>query len=748
MYNSIINGTSAYAYLTIGDTYIYPGSISNNPGISVTQTMCGDDGYTIGGFASSQLVVSIATAALPEVVTDKKITVYMGYETGVDADGKPVYTTVQVGEFFTTQDQIVTKGLFTSITAFDVGYYATGLYLPTGEPVAVADAINDVLNQSGLQLAPDAYSSIRMSRLTAIHRNLEGLSYRDVISHCALLLGATACITRDGKLTFRIPNTNPVKTYDQGSYSYESYSLQSNAEYSLGRLQVNWTHEVVVGEGTEDQRTEEVTETYVYQAPNTSSTRGIIIDTDDIRTQAETDTLGRALFGTDGFSLYGYDLRVGGRPEIDLGDSIVLEDDTGTTRNLFVLGHTITYNGALMSDFSARVPIAESTSLTTKQRATLSDQVLQLSGLTTKINRLMADLVVATEAKFESVETELLTTSNLIAGKADIDLLNVDQAKISQLIADNIDTEAITAGVIESDKLRTAYAHITNGKIDNATIDHADVEGLSANYASVSMLEANYVTTDKLESNYAKIEDLESDSASIGTIATSHLSVGDIVAQGLQTNTAEIKEAVVMNLDVNSINGNVIRNSAVLAKALSNEMVETLSGSRVYYSPEAPETATAGDVWYKTVTDEQSYQDDNPYVEHVYYFDGGTWKIMPDVGNIFRANSITAQEIAANTITASNINMDNLQTNMAYFGDKNSVHIEIDGAKGELDFMNGTRVVAYINGQQMLIPYTVVLNEMLVGQAKDIAGNVTKTGLWAWNVRDNQHLQLKWIGGN
>lgn len=51
-------------------------------------------------------------------------------------------------------------------------------------------------------------------------------------------------------------------------------------------------------------------------------------------------------------------------------------------------------------------------------------------------------------------------------------------------------------------------------------------------------------------------------------------------------------------------------------------------------------------------------------------------------------------------------------------------------------------VVASITKDQLVIYKTIVLKEMLVGESD------TQRGLWAWNVRDNQHLQLKWKGGN
>lgn len=43
--------------------------------------------------------------------------------------------------------------------------------------------------------------------------------------------------------------------------------------------------------------------------------------------------------------------------------------------------------------------------------------------------------------------------------------------------------------------------------------------------------------------------------------------------------------------------------------------------------------------------------------------------------------------------------------------------------------------VAYINGQILVIPKSMMLDEMMVGDNK-----------WSWRIRDNGNLQLKWIG--
>lgn len=158
-------------------------------------------------------------------------------------------------------------------------------------------------------------------------------------------------------------------------------------------------------------------------------------------------------------------------------------------------------------------------------------------------------------------------------------------------------------------------------------------------------------------------------------IEAKYIDADKVVADGLEANKADITDLVTDNLTVGSINGNVIQNGTVLAAALSQEAVQTIGGNKVYYQAEAPTGGiyVNGDTWYKTVIADT---DTDKKVLHVW--NGSTWEATDFDARILRVNTITSQEIAANTIEAGNINMDNLQTNLARIGATDGKHIEID----------------------------------------------------------------------
>ena len=127
-----------------------------------------------------------------------------------------------------------------------------------------------------------------------------------------------------------------------------------------------------------------------------------------------------------------------------------------------------------------------------------------------------------------------------------------------------------------------------------------------------------------------------------------------------------------------------------------------------------------------------------------------------ELDSTLKSDYLTADSVLDAIDAASQQKVDRIHANGAMEWSENALHIsnaynnayyetEI-GGEG-IDFKYGANAetantVASITKDQLIIHKTIVLKEMLVGESD------TQRGLWAWNVRDNQHLQLKWKGGN
>jgi len=179
-----------------------------------------------------------------------------------------------------------------------------------------------------------------------------------------------------------------------------------------------------------------------------------------------------------------------------------------------------------------------------------------------------------------------------------------------------------------------------------------------------------------IKQDYGEYKTLVADNFKANTIYVKQLEAKSITTDNIESKAGYISNLVSENLEVDSINGNVIHNSHILAKALSDEAVETIMGNTVYYRSEAPENPSEGDLWYQTV---KSDDDKTPTV--MYEYRDGEWKPEPldDDGNplyasVIRANSITAQEIASNTITASQIKSGSITTDKLMIGEVGNLY--------------------------------------------------------------------------
>ena len=211
----------------------------------------------------------------------------------------------------------------------------------------------------------------------------------------------------------------------------------------------------------------------------------------------------------------------------------------------------------------------------------------------------------------------------------------------------------------------------------------------SPNDAKFRIVTAELIKTNELVAEKATIKDLEATNAEIKNIKADYVNTDTLEAEAAKIAKAEIENATIKNAQIESINGNKIVNGSIVAAALSKEVIKNFNNSNIYYQAEAPEGTELkeGDIWYKTLTKASG---DRAGV--IFVYDGIEWVNKPFDSESILAGSITAAEIAANTITASQINMENLQTNMARIGEATKNHVLI--TEKDVQIRNGKEVVA------------------------------------------------------
>lgn len=280
----------------------------------------------------------------------------------------------------------------------------------------------------------------------------------------------------------------------------------------------------------------------------------------------------------------------------------------------------------------------------------------EILNLKKEINAVGKSLLVSTQKITFGGETTVEIRSHLMTEteKANAPLSPSD-AKFRVVTADLIRTKELIAQKAEIEDLKA-----TNALIKNLQAADAAITG------KVTAAEANI---ESVKADYVKASEFDVKTATIAK--------------------AEIGKATIKDAQLESINGNKIENGSIVAAALSKEVIKNFNNSNVYYQAEAPEGTELkeGDIWYKTLTKASG---DRAGV--IFVYDGIEWVNKPFDSESILAGSITAAEIAANTITASQINMENLQTNMARIGEATKNHVLI--TEKDVQIRNGKKVVA------------------------------------------------------
>lgn len=170
-----------------------------------------------------------------------------------------------------------------------------------------------------------------------------------------------------------------------------------------------------------------------------------------------------------------------------------------------------------------------------------------------------------------------------------------------------------------------------------------------------------------------------------------------------------------------------------------------LDPTHVYYVLDQTGDYRVGNNWYSVVTepkvaDLSKYyelsidQSLNNYVAtHMSVTNDGLWLISDQTSKsrILVSSGAGSYDTGVH-ILGSDGSVVASYTDEITIGAPSSLHIKI--MNGELGFYQGPSKVAYINNNQLWIPYAVVVNSMQVGS-------------WSWDTQSDGRLNLNWLGG-
>lgn len=255
-------------------------------------------------------------------------------------------------------------------------------------------------------------------------------------------------------------------------------------------------------------------------------------------------------------------------------------DDKKTAEETTLYGTIVEYNGSkyvrldgsdMLTPYTATVAAKAGERVRVsvgKHSATVTGNVSSPAARTGDVEELgrkvdTFDVVVANKATIKDLEVERARVDDLVADNVVIkNQLTADSAEIKDLKADNVDIKG---------KLTARDAEIENLKANKI-----DAEVVSANYATIKNLEATQASVKELSANKANITDLTAATGRIDKLESKDIETDNLVAKKADIDLANVNNAWINKgvLKDGSIGSAAIHEGAVTNAKIADATIE------------------------------------------------------------------------------------------------------------------------------------------------------------------------------
>lgn len=167
----------------------------------------------------------------------------------------------------------------------------------------------------------------------------------------------------------------------------------------------------------------------------------------------------------------------------------------------------------------------------------------------------------------EELGQKVDTFDAVVANKATIKDLEVERARVDDLVADN---------VVIKNQLTADSAEIKDLKADNVDIKgkltarDAEIENLKANKIDAEVVSANYATIKNLEATQASVKELSANKANITDITAATGRIDNLESKNIETDNLVAKKADIDLANVNNawINKGVLKDGSIGSAAI------------------------------------------------------------------------------------------------------------------------------------------------------------------------------------
>lgn len=233
------------------------------------------------------------------------------------------------------------------------------------------------------------------------------------------------------------------------------------------------------------------------------------------------------------------------------------KNNTGKT----VTGTAVKYNGSMYVQIDGSdqlTPIISSTvGMKDGDRVTvlIKDHTTTVTGNTSSPSVSQDDI----DGSNQEIIDQITEFEIIVAEKASIKDLEVEKARIDDLVADNVTIkDTLTASKAEIDQLKAKDVEITG----NLTAQNAEIENLKATKLDVDIADIKYATVEKLEATDANIHNLTADYGEFKKLSTDKFAANEASIKKLETDKLSATDADLKyaNIDFANIGKAAIEN--------------------------------------------------------------------------------------------------------------------------------------------------------------------------------------------
>lgn len=347
----------------------------------------------------------------------------------------------------------------------------------------------------------------------------------------------------------------------------------------------------------------------------------------------------------------------------------------------------------------------------------LSQDLHTLSGeLDFQVRSLRADVVDTNVLRAAYAEI-----NEAVIEKASIDELTAVDAKIESLQAIAVTTEYLFTNYLEAREIRSQFASVgtlnaVTARIDTLEAGSITTEYLETNYLSAGEIQANYLTTTELNAKYATIQRINATDLIVDQLSATQANISNLLAGNL---TAEHIQAGTITADSGLIATGAITTAMIQDAAITSAQLAEASVTDAHIVELTANKITAGTLSVERLEIRGS---ENSIVYQLNNITGALQAQNVDTlnGEIVTPRTITADKIVAKSITSNEIKAKSITANELVAG-------TITAASGVIASLDANKITTGTLSAARIATKSITADKLAadVGKSLDLSSNVS-----------------------